>query len=68
MNIDIRNSIMNNFKSSSKEEIKESITDSINQKDEITLPGIGVFFELLWEQSNVEEKDSIINKLKAALN
>ena len=63
MNIDIRKSIINNFKHSSKEEIKESILDSLKNKDEITLPGIGVFFELLWESSSKEEQDNIITKI-----
>ena len=45
MNIDIRKSIINNFKGSRDEEIIESINESIKQGDEITLPGLGVFFE-----------------------
>ena len=67
MNIDIRKSIINNFKNSSIDEIKESINDSIEKKDEITLPGMGVFFELLWEQSNQEEQNIILNNINNKL-
>lgn len=63
MNIDIRKSIINNFKQSSTQDIKESIIDSLNQKDDITLPGMGVFFELLWEESNEQEKEIILNNI-----
>lgn len=63
MNIDIRKSIKNNFKDSNKEEIYESINLSIQDKDEITLPGMGVFFEIVWENANEELKDKIINIL-----
>ena len=63
MNIDIRKSIINNFKQSSTQDIKESIIDSLNQKDDITLPGMGVFFELLWEESNDKEKKIILNNI-----
>lgn len=63
MNIDIRKSIKNNFKDSNKEDIYESINLSIQDKDEITLPGMGVFFEIVWENANEELKDKIINIL-----
>ena len=61
MNIDIRKSIKNNFITSSKQEIIESIELSIKDKDEITLPGLGVFFEIIWEESNEKLKNEIIN-------
>ena len=64
MNIDIRNHIINNFKDVAEKDIKNSIIDSINDKDEVTLPGLGVFFEILWSNSSEEEKDLIIKKLK----
>lgn len=67
MNIDIRKSIINNFKHSSKQEIKESIIDSLKDKDDITLPGMGVFFELLWEQSNPNEQELIVNNISNKL-
>ena len=61
MNIDIRNSIIDNFKNSSKDEIKESIISSLKMNEEITLPGMGVFFEILWQNCSNELKDEIIN-------
>lgn len=67
MNIDIRQSIKDNFKEAKKDEIKASIESSIEEKDEVTLPGIGVFFEILWNNSNGEEKEFILNKLENAL-
>ena len=67
MNISIKNHIINNFKNASKKEIKQAIVASSNDLDEITLPGLGVFFNLLWEQSNEEEKEKILNKLKDSL-
>ncbi len=67
MNIDIRKSIINNFKGSRDEEIIESINESIKQGDEITLPGLGVFFELLWKNANNEEQKTIIEHIKKSL-
>ncbi len=64
MNISIRNSIKNNFKDSTIDDITSSINDGINDKDELTLPGLGVFFEVLWQNSNKELKDQIIKIIK----
>lgn len=60
MNIDIRKSIIENFKDATKEEIEESITSSIKDKEEITLPGMGVFFEIIWENGSQELKNEIL--------
>ena len=64
MNIDIRKHILNNFKGANDDDIKSSITDSIKDGDEVTLPGLGVFFELLWMESSEDDKNTIINKIK----
>lgn len=67
MDINIRESIKDNFKDASIDEIKASIESSIIEGDEVTLPGVGVFFELLWNSSNDDEKDFILKKLESTL-
>ena len=67
MNIDIREHIKNNFKNCDVKEIKESIEESLKEEDEITLPGMGVFFEILWKNSDESGKDFILNTLKKPL-
>ena len=67
MNIDIREHIKNNFKNCDVKEIKESIEESLKEEDEITLPGMGGFFEILWKNSDESGKDFILNTLKKSL-
>jgi len=67
LNIDIRQSIKDNFKDASIDEIKASISSSITEGDEVTLPGIGVFFEVLWNSCNDDERDFILRKLEESL-
>lgn len=67
MNINIRESIIDNFKKSDKNEIRESIENSIKDGDEITLPGLGVFFEMLWKNSNDNLKETILENIKKGL-
>lgn len=67
MDIDIRKSIKDNFKDASIDEIRASIESSITEGDEVTLPGVGVFFELLWSNSSPDEKEFILKKLEGTL-
>lgn len=67
MDTNIRNYIINNFKDDNKEEIENAIVGSIETKDEVALPGLGVFFELLWESSNKEEKNKILEKIEKGI-
>jgi len=58
---DIRNYIINNFKNDKKENLRKAIEGSIEDQDEITLPGMGVFFELIWQDSDKELQDEMLN-------
>lgn len=68
INIDIRQSIKNNFKESNEEEIRTSIEESLKDNDELALPGLGVFFEILWRHSTTDEQNNIVDKIKRNLN
>jgi len=68
MNIDIRKSIKDNFNDADISEIKASIESSIEESQEITLPGLGVFFEILWKNSDIDLKEVIIKNIQLGLN
>ena len=63
MNIDIRKNILENFKDAKLEDIKESIMEALKDKDEIVLPGLGVLFEILWNNSNNNQKNEILQNI-----
>lgn len=63
MNINIRKYIKDNFKNANPKEIEDSIDSSIEEKDEVTLPGLGVFFEILWENIDEKQHEDIVNIL-----
>lgn len=67
MNVDIRKYIIDNFKDSDNDSITDSINEAIKDNEEITLPGLGVFFELLWTSSDNDLKKEIVNKIKNQL-
>lgn len=66
-NIDIRQYIKNNFKDDNIEDIKSSIEDSISSKEEDPLIGLGVLFEILWNNSTKEQQTIILNNIKKGM-
>ena len=66
-NINVREYIINNFKNDSVDDIRESIDSSINSHDEDPLIGLGVLFEIMWINSNEDEKLFILNNIKKGL-
>ena len=66
-NIDIREYIINNFKDDNEEKIRDSIETTIEFKDEDALIGLGVLFELLWENLNDDEKNKNISLIRNSI-
>ncbi|MBR2246700.1 MAG: small acid-soluble spore protein SspI [Bacilli bacterium] len=64
MNISIREHIINNFKGDNYETLKQAIDESVSSQDEVTLPGLGVFLELIWENADMELKNKLIDIIK----
>lgn len=62
--MNIREHIINNFKGDDYKALKEAIDESVASNDEVTLPGLGVFFCLIWESADQEFKNSIIELIK----
>ena len=67
MNLDIRSHIINNFKGDDINTLKDAINESIKNNDEITLPGMGVFFELVWQKADEETKNKILSILESCV-
>jgi len=63
MDIDIRKHIISNFRDDDIITLRNAIEESIKEKDEIALPGMGVFMEILWQDSNEEVRQEILNTL-----
>lgn len=64
MDLSIRNHIINNFKGDDFDELKRAIDESIAENDEETLPGMGVFLELIWQGADDKLKQDMIEIIK----
>lgn len=67
MNIDMRKYVINNFKDDSINDIRTSIDKSIESREEEPLIGLGVLFELLWNNSDEETKMLILSNIKKGI-
>lgn len=66
--VSIRKYIIDNFKGDNESEIEESINDTIKEGLEEALPGLGVFFELIWNNASENLKKELLEILKTQLN
>lgn len=58
--LDLRGAIMYKMNGSSENDIRDTIQDAIVSKQEKTLPGLGVLFELIWNQASSQEQNRMI--------
>lgn len=64
MNLNIREHIINNFKRDDYDTLRRAIDESVTSQDEVTLPGLGVFLEIIWESADQELKNQLVDIIK----
>ena len=63
MDFQIRDAITANMKNNSAEDVRNVVEDAIKRGEEHLLPGLGVFFEKLWNNSGEQEKSKMAGEL-----
>ncbi|MBB4824181.1 small acid-soluble spore protein I (minor) [Sporosarcina luteola] len=66
MNFQIREAITANMQNNSATDIKGIVDDAIQRGEEQLLPGLGVFFEKLWNRADEQEKEKISGEIAQA--
>lgn len=64
MDLNLRKAILSNIAENDHEQLEATIVDAIQDGEEKMLPGLGVLFELIWKQSDDEEKQEMIKSLE----
>lgn len=67
MDISIRDHIINNFKGDNYNQLRSAIEESIAEQDEVTLPGMGVFLEIIWQGADQEMKNKMLDIIKTSV-
>ena len=64
MDINIREHIINNFQGDDYDTLKKAIDECVSSQDEVVLPGLGVFLEIIWENASQELKNELIEIIR----
>ncbi len=60
--ISLREAIVRRVEDKNNDELRDIIEDSIGNA-EITLPGLGVLFEIIWQHSPTDEQQRMVDTL-----
>ncbi|WP_313731763.1 small acid-soluble spore protein SspI [Cohnella nanjingensis] len=64
--VSLRDAIIMRVQGKSEQEIREVIEDSIGNA-EVTLPGLGVLFEIIWSHSQPDIQQQLVTTLHGQL-
>lgn len=67
MNLNLRNAVISNVAGNSQDELKDTIVDAIQNGEEKMLPGLGVLFEVIWQNASEDERQEMLNALESGL-
>ena len=59
----IKDYIIENFKEDDINTLRNTIDECVKEDDEETLPGLGVFLELIWKEADEDTKKSMLDIL-----
>jgi small acid-soluble spore protein I (minor) len=67
LNFNVRDTVIHNLHNMSDQELQSLIEDSIQQREEKLLPGLGIIFEVIWQGSTSQAKEQMVHTLQKNL-
>lgn len=67
MNFNLRHAIIQNVSGNTQEQLKDTIVDAIQVGEEKMLPGLGVLFEVIWQNADQQERQMMLETLEEGL-
>ncbi len=67
MNLNLRKAVIHNVSGNSQDQLEDTIVDAIQSGEEKMLPGLGVLFEVIWNNSSEDEKKEMLQTLESSL-
>lgn len=64
MDLNLRKAIMANISGNNKDQLEDTIVDAIQNGEEKMLPGLGYLFELIWQNSDEQQKEAMLSNLE----
>ncbi|MFC2948607.1 small acid-soluble spore protein SspI [Virgibacillus sediminis] len=63
MDLNLRKAILSNISTNNQEQLEATIKDAVNGEEKM-LPGLGVLFELIWNHSDQQEQQEMVDALE----
>ncbi|MBT2754504.1 small acid-soluble spore protein SspI [Mesobacillus foraminis] len=67
MNLNLRHAIIQNVSGNTQDELKDTIVDAIQNGEEKMLPGLGVLFEVIWQNASASDQQEMLQMLEDGL-
>lgn len=67
MGFNLRGAIMANIQGNNETEVEATIVDAIQNGEEKMLPGLGVMFEVYWNEASTEQKEHMCEIISQGL-
>ena len=67
MDFNLRNAIIHNVTGNTQDQLEDTIVDAIQNGEEKMLPGLGVLFEVIWQNSSEDDKKEMLETLENGL-
>ncbi|AZU63565.1 small acid-soluble spore protein SspI [Neobacillus mesonae] len=67
MNLNLRNAVIHNVSGNTQDQLEDTIVDAIQSGEEKMLPGLGVLFEVIWQNSSETDKKEMLTTLENGL-
>ncbi|MFC0270245.1 small acid-soluble spore protein SspI [Metabacillus herbersteinensis] len=67
MDLNLRNAVITNVTGNTQDQLQDTIVDAIHSGEEKMLPGLGVLFEVIWQNADEQEKQEMLDTLENGL-
>jgi small acid-soluble spore protein I (minor) len=67
LDFNLRNAIIHNVTGNTQDQLEDTIVDAIQNGEEKMLPGLGVLFEVIWQNSSEDDKKEMLETLENGL-
>ncbi|GGN58294.1 MULTISPECIES: small acid-soluble spore protein SspI [Oceanobacillus] len=67
MDLNLRKAILSNISTNDQSQLEATIVDAIQNGEEKMLPGLGVLFELIWQQADQTMKQDMVESLESGV-
>ncbi|HLS20275.1 MAG TPA: small acid-soluble spore protein SspI [Bacillota bacterium] len=67
MDLNLRAAILENISSNDQSQLEATIVDAIQSGEEKMLPGLGVLFELIWNEADGQHQQQMVETLEKGI-